>query len=529
MTFPKIPPTIAIAILTALVATLTLHRLGAADVCNANEAVEAVFLQQMVEHDVLLFPLENGVTPMYKPPLFHWTAVALDRLARVRKVTPLNLRIPSALYATAGAALTILFAYQILGLDAAILAGLALAGSYQYISQGRFGRVDMTLCFFESLAMFASIWWIPADRASADSDTAAGARSRLPALYLMAVAMGLGVLAKGPVGALLPGFSILLFMIVERRWRHLLAMLDPGAIIVGAALASSWYLACYLGGRYGFLDRQIGAENVGRFFGRLGVMAPWYYLKPVLLNSAPLSLLVPIAVAYALRAHAIFSPSHDPASPARAPLPIPSSAPLRERAGVRVRQPDDGVSSRATAAVRLFAIFWIVTVVFFSLAAYKRRAYLLPLWPVSAVLLAWWITTIPRLRFRRLAAWTFAAVCCVLVTFNFFYLPRAEVAACRDDSFRPAAEEIARVVAPADPLFTYGFREELAPLLFYLDRDAPVLSRRLGDAPPGFIIVPAGTWKQHQHEALDLEPVLTSDHGSVHLILLKRGKSYALR
>jgi 4-amino-4-deoxy-L-arabinose transferase-like glycosyltransferase len=509
MTFPKIPPIIAIAILTAIVATLTLHRLGAADVCNANEAVEAVFLQQMVEHGVLVFPLENGVTPMYKPPLFHWTSVALDRLARIRKVTPLNLRLPSALYATAGAALTILFACQILGLDAAILAGLALAGSYQYVSQGRFGRVDMTLCFFESLALFAFIWWIPADRDSADSAASdisadADARSRLPALYLMTIAIGLGVLAKGPVGALLPGFSILLFMIVERRWRQMLAIVDPGAIIVGAALASSWYLACYLGGRYAFLDRQLGAENVGRFFGRLGAMTPWYYLKPVLLNSAPLSLLVPIAVAYALRAR----------------TPVPSPAPLRER--VRVRVPPD-------AAVRLFAIFWIVTVVFFSLAAYKRRAYLLPLWPASAVLLGWWITTVPRPQLRRLAAWTFAAVCCLLAIFNFFYLPRAEVAGCRDDSFRPAAEEIARVVAPADPLFTYGFHQELAPLLFYLDRDAPVISGRLGDAPPGYIIVPAGTWKQHQHEALDLEPVLTSDHGSIHLILLKRGKSYAAR
>ena len=114
----------------------------------------------------------------------------------------------------------------------------------------------------------------------------------------MAVALGLGVLAKGPVGAILPGASILIFMIVERRGRQILTMLDPGAIILGAAIASSWYLACYFGGRFAFLNRQLDTENVGRFFGSLGAMAPWYYLKPVLLNSAPLSLLVPIAAAY---------------------------------------------------------------------------------------------------------------------------------------------------------------------------------------------------------------------------------------
>ena len=156
----------------------------------------------------------------------------------------------------------------------------------------------MTLCFFESLALFAFLWWIPRDPAS--SGRAARFESNLSALYLMAAALGLGVLAKGPVGAILPGAAILIFMIVERRGRQILTMLDPGAIILGAAIASSWYLACYFGGRFAFLNRQLDTENVGRFFGSLGAMAPWYYVKPVLLNSAPLSLLLPIAAATAL-------------------------------------------------------------------------------------------------------------------------------------------------------------------------------------------------------------------------------------
>ena len=145
------------------------------------------------------------------------------------------------------------------------------------------------------------------------------------------------------------------------------------------------------------------------------------------------------------------------------------------------------------------------------------------------MILAWWIVTVPPLAWRRAATWAFAALCAGLVTFNFFYIPRMEVRSCRDDSFRPAAEEIARVAAPADPLYVYGFQEEIAPLLFYLDRDAPILQGRLGDAPPGFIIVPAHIWETHQRDALDLEPVLTSDHGNRRLVLLKRGKSYASR
>jgi 4-amino-4-deoxy-L-arabinose transferase-like glycosyltransferase len=500
----KIPPAAAILAIALVVAVLTLHRLGAGDVCTGNEAVEGVFVQQMVEHGHLLFPVENGNVPMYKPPLFHWTAAAIDRLAGIRKVTAANLRLPSALYAIAGAVLTMMFAFEFLGLGVAVLAGLALAASYQYISQGRFGRVDMTLCFFESLALFAFLWWMPRDAAA--SGRTARFESNLPVLYLTAAALGLGVLAKGPVGAILPGLSIVIFMLAEHRGRQIVATLDPGAIILGAAIASGWYLACYFGGRFAFLNRQLDTENVGRFFGSLGAMAPWYYLKPVLLNSAPLSILVPIAAAYALLSPLL----------------------TRRRNGTDSdNYPTPPDSDRARSAVRLLAIFYFATIIFFSLAAYKRRSYLLPVWPAAAVMLAWWIVTVPPPAWRRAVTWAFAALCSGLVVFNFIYIPRAEVRSCRDDTFRPAAEEIARVVAPADPLYLYGFQEEVAPLLFYLDRDAPVLQSRLADAPPGFIIVPAHFWKSHQRDAPEFEPVLTSDHGNRRLVLIKRGKSYA--
>ncbi len=504
----RIPPVAAIVAIAIISAALMLYRLGAGDVCTGNEAVEGVFVQQMVEQGHVLFPVENGKVPMYKPPLFHWTAVAIDRVAGIRKVTAANLRLPSALYAILGIALTMLFAYRVLGVEGAILAGLALAGSYQYVSQGRFGRVDMTLCFFETLALFAFMWWLPRDPNS--SGRVARAESNLAALYLVAISLGLGVLAKGPVGAILPGASIVVFMIVEQRPRQLLTMLDPGAIIVGAALASSWYAACYLSGHFAFLNRQIGEENLGRFAGSLGAMAPWYYLKPILLNSAPLSILIPVAAVYAL-----LTPRLSPGSSGEPGASLQASA------------EGDRSTTLPIATVRLFAIFYFVTVVFFTLAAYKRRAYLLPVWPAAAVILAWWILTIPPAAFRRAAVWTYAALCCGLIIFNFFYVPRSEVNACRNDSFRPAAAEIGRVVAAEDPLYIFELGEEAAPLLFYLDRDAPELHGRLSDAPPGFIILPAAVWKVHQHEALDFEPVLTSDHGSRHLVLIKRGKSYA--
>src|SRR5215831_20210430 len=329
----SLSPRVSIAIYAAIavvVAILTLHRLGASDICSGDEAVEAVFVQQMVEHHELLFPLENGKQPMYKPPLFHWTAVALDWLDGSDHVTVRGVRSVSACYAIGGAVLTMGAAGVLLGPEGAVLAGLALAGSYQYISQGRIARVDMTLCFFEALALFVFVWWLP-ERAAGAQD----ALERRLRLYVLAVVMGLAVLSKGPVGALVPGAAMVVFMLYERRFRQLLALLEPGPLLIGGMVALSWYAACYMGGRFGFLGRQISNENVGRFFGSLGAMSPLYYLKPVFLNSAPLSLLAPIAVGAALW------PRHSRA----------------EREDLTGLPPVTRGGDRAASAVRLFAIF----------------------------------------------------------------------------------------------------------------------------------------------------------------------------
>jgi 4-amino-4-deoxy-L-arabinose transferase-like glycosyltransferase len=488
----------AIVVMAAVTLFLTTWRLGVRDVCSGNEAVEGVFVQQMVEHGKLLFPLENGQVPMYKPPLFHWTATTIDHAIGAKTVTAFNLRLASALYAVAGVILTMLFAYDLLGLDAAILAGLTLAGSYQYITLGRFGRVDMTLAFYEALALFTFFWWI----GPKPSETPSFAQESVsePMQYVLAIALGLGVLAKGPVGAMLPMLAMGIFLISEGRVREAFRRIAPLAVILAIVIGSSWYVACWIGRQYGFLGRQLGAENFGRFFGALGAMSPLYYVAPLLLNSAPLSLLVPIAVVMALRSRV--SRGEEVEAPARA-------APHE--------------------AARLFAIFWMVTVVFFSLAAYKRRAYLLPLWPPAAVMLAWMIAIASERFGGRALKFAYGAMCAAMIVVNVIIIPPREARECGGDSFRPAAEEIAKVVGPAEPLYVYGFDEELAPLLFYLDRDAPEWAGKLGDAPPGYLIVPAGVWAKKRGEALDLEPVLESHHGNRNLIVLHRGKVYARR
>jgi 4-amino-4-deoxy-L-arabinose transferase-like glycosyltransferase len=490
---------VALGGLTLIALVVMLYRLGAAEVCGANEAIEGLFVQQMVEHDALLFPVANGHDPMYKPPLFHWTATGLAHLFRIRKVTAFSLRAPSALYASAGVALTVGFALSVLDLESAVLAGMILLSSYQYVSQGRIGRVDMALTFFEALALFSFMWWLPEKKPATAGAVAQLHKPQGALRYLFAAALGLAVLSKGPVGAMLPMLAIAIFIAREKRWQDANNLFSPGSAMLTVALASSWYLACLFGRRYGFLDRQIGSENFGRFFGTLGWMAPTYYLKPILLNSVPTSLLVPFAVVAALRKGG----ANPPASDAR-----------------------EGPRHQVRDSAGLLAIFWIVTVAFFSLAAYKRRAYLLPLWPPAAVLIAWWLDRLSVYRWGRIARGAAFVVCAIMVVFNLFYIPSKEVRDCANQPVREAAAQINRAVGRNEPLFSYGLDQDPAPLLFYLNRQVPPLHGELGDVPVGYVIVPVEVWASHKSKALELEPVLTAGSGRRALILLHRGKLY---
>jgi 4-amino-4-deoxy-L-arabinose transferase-like glycosyltransferase len=545
-----------LAAITVLMAVLTLNRLGASDVCGGSEAAMAVYVQQMVEHGQLLFPLDNCTIPMYKPPLYHWTAAALTTLLHESAATPFNLRLPSALYAIGGDILTMAFAAKLLGPGGAIFAGLILCGSYQFISQARIGLVDMALTFCETLALYSFFYWF----ALAPEPDAV--RRRTAAHYLFAVAMGLGVLAKGPVGALLPGAAIVLFLLIERDPGTLLGLFKLGPLLLGAALALSWYFACAIGRRYDFLHLQIETENFGRFFGTLGAMPPWYYVKPLLLNSLPFSLFVPIAVITALFPRRVgeIRSAHIERTVAGIAQPISPEAISNSAPATLATSESDIIGARpaafsdraplASLAARQLAVFWLLSVVFFNFAAFKRRAYLLPLWPASAFLLAWWLVQrfIPLLgcRLGTIVYRAAIATCLLAAAANFLFVPAYELHGCgapftiasgfrwpsarfagesssgssQTDSYRAAAARINRLTPAGEPLYSLGFQEALEPLVFYLGRCAPPLFGPISVAPDARIISPANFWDRVGVRYPSLTPLARIPYDHNPLILL---------
>jgi 4-amino-4-deoxy-L-arabinose transferase-like glycosyltransferase len=421
-----------------------------------------------------------------------------------------------------------LFAGSLLGPSAAVLAGLILCGSYQYVSQGRIGLVDMTLAFFETLALYAFFRWFVL---RGEDGGACESRSTTVMHYVFAVATGLAVLAKGPVGMLMPGGAAIIFLLVHREWAALRDLIKVGPLIVGAVCASSWYLACLATGHLDFLKLQMGSENFGRFFGSLGSMPPWYYVQPILLNSLPLSLFVPMAVVCALW-------------PQRRQGPDSGATGTGAPATLEPRGP-------AAWGINLLALFWIVSVAFFAIASYKRRNYLLPVWPAAAVLLAWWVIDyLPRgLRTGRAGNIyrVTVGVCLASAIANFVFIPPYELHNCgvpfnlrslsrwpsavfagkspsdakQVRSYRAAAAAIDHLTDPHEPVYVIGIDDALEPLVFYLGRCArPLHSWR--DLPAeGFIITTVSAWSRTTAPHSGWSPVAKISYGSSDLILLK--------
>ena len=252
------------------------------------EPREAVVVLDMFKGHSLssfLLPMRAGVEIPSKPLLMHWLIAALSLVTG--GVGEWTVRLPSAILAIAGVLCCYLYVRRLFNERAALFSALILATNFQYLQAAGGARVDMTLTFFMEVGFFEFLM------------IAEGLTKRRMLLY---VVLALAVLAKGPVGVLLPGAVAVVFIAVERRW-SLLRQLDlvKGALLV-AILAGGWYVAATIIGGRAFFDKQVLSENVFTYLNHPGITRghghPFYYMEVVLLAGfLPWSVLLPFAAA----------------------------------------------------------------------------------------------------------------------------------------------------------------------------------------------------------------------------------------
>ena len=326
-----------ILLLLGLCAVLYFPYLGNTPFFDKGEPREALAVQDIVQRGEWLFPLKRATAVPSKPPLFHWSAALISEMTG--HLNEITIRFPSALYATLGVLLIFLLGRKLYGPAVALLAGAVLATTMVYSDQALSARVDMTLCFFLtlSLILFYSLY-----------------RGFLihPLWYFtFYFVVGIGTLAKGPLGILLPGLVIAGFLVLRRRWDLVMKFAFHPGVVLTLLLAAGWYGLAISRAGEGFVDRQLLQENLKRFFGGSGHSHPIYYYFPYLFSlGLPWSLFLPFLLW------------------------------------------DLFTKSSYGSDDRLFFKTWfLIMFVFFSLSAGKRPVYLLPLYPPLSLLLADWI------------------------------------------------------------------------------------------------------------------------------------------
>jgi 4-amino-4-deoxy-L-arabinose transferase-like glycosyltransferase len=245
------------------------HGLGSIGLVGPDEPRYAAIAREMLLTGDYITPRLLGAPWFEKPVLTYWGAALGYALFGINEA---GARFPSAL----GATICVLFIYwcgrRLFDATAGLVAGLILATSIGTFAFGRAASMDMplTACLTMALAFFLV------------GLNDAGPRRRLW-FYGFYAALGLGVLAKGPVALLLPALSLAGFLFLRGQWDECKTWY-PGGLWITAAIAAPWFILCTIANGWSFIDTFFFSHNVARFTTTVfGHERPIYFFLPVLL------------------------------------------------------------------------------------------------------------------------------------------------------------------------------------------------------------------------------------------------------
>ena len=275
-----------------------------------------------------------------KPIFFYWELLAAFSAFGV---TDFAARFFPALFAAAGLLLTYGFARRLYDERTAFWSAIILGTGVLYAFLAKLILTDMSLFVFfgGTLAAFFLGYY----------------ERQQKFFYIAYACAGLGVLTKGPVGFLLPGLVILVFLLAARDLSALRRICLPTGLLVFAAVCAPWYIYMYLVHGADFINTFLGIHNVLR--ATVSEHAKWnvwyFYIGIYFIGMFPWSFALPLALYRAWR----IRPSID---------------------------------TRA-----LFLLVWAVVVpVFFQLMATKYPTYSFPAFLPTAILTARLLAHNPR-------------------------------------------------------------------------------------------------------------------------------------
>ncbi len=273
------------------------------------------------------------------PPMIYWIGTVSSHA--LGEMSAFSLRLPNAIAAIATILLTATVAKSWFDETTGFWAGATLLTFLLFVYEGNSYRPDVMFTLTITAGMFSY----------------AGGRSSSGNVLLRALAFvffGLAMLSKGPLGLLLPGLVLVVWLGAQREWLRILELAPLS--LVALLVYASWFLTNAQAMGWDSMFGEFYAQNFERFLTSesRGHGQPWYYyLRNFWVDFMPWSWLFPPALWWIYRSE-------------------------------KWRDPK----------VLLALLWFVIFIAFLSLAATKRQLYLLPAFPAVALLLSVWFAEI---------------------------------------------------------------------------------------------------------------------------------------
>ncbi len=323
-------------LLLAVALFLLVYHLGSKDLWDASEGRPPESAREMRQQGDFLVQYTNGDVDLTKPPLYAWLVAA--SFAVTGGETEWAARLPSVLATLGILIVTFHLASRVRGRRAGLFAVLLLLTQARFLWQARLAELETLL----------ALGVVGAYLAFGQALDAEGGAKRARAFALFAAALGFAFAVKGPVALLLVLPGAVAYAVATGRGRALLRPAFLGTLPFVAAVGLPWYLAVVLRDRAA-LDTFVSyarGDNVGH------LRDPFYYLWQYPLNALPWTPLVVLGLVFAFRA------GRDPV---------------------------------ATRRLRLPAVAFVTTFLVMSAVHAKQTHYLIPIFPMGAVLAGAWL------------------------------------------------------------------------------------------------------------------------------------------
>jgi 4-amino-4-deoxy-L-arabinose transferase-like glycosyltransferase len=323
-----------LAAIAALAVILFLPSVWNRDLWDPDEPGYAEATRQMEVHGDWLVPHFNGGIYSEKPPLFFWLSLIAGKIPGVPAGS--GGRLVGALASAGTLLLTWRIGALLMGEATGTLAAFLLSGCILFWNLAQSGVIDPLLAFLTTLAVYGF---------------ARHLRAMKKGMVVFYGAAGLAILAKGPVGLIVPALAAIACRLLSAGPGGLRARHPLWGLPLAAAPAGLWLALAAKRAGPEYLHTMLFTQNVGRAVNAYVHHEPvWYYLMVLPLALLPLTLFIPHAMVAAWR---------------------------EKICGIR--------------PVLLPLAWFATTFIFFTVVSSKKTRYMLVLAPAAALLVAGWL------------------------------------------------------------------------------------------------------------------------------------------